>query len=81
MRRLARPRLADQGDDLARRDVEVDVVQHGLVAIRERHVLEGDRALHGRASAHRRAGSGTVGASSITPASFSSAAPAAWKTL
>ncbi len=51
-RGLARSRLTYDSDDLPGRDAQVDVVQHRLVAIGERDLLESDRAFD-LAHAHR----------------------------
>ena len=77
---LARAGRADERDGLAGRDDEVEVVQHRALAVREPHAVEADLAVRG-GERSRDAGSGTLGASSSTPDSFSSAAAAAWNRL
>ena len=55
--RLAGARLADQPDPLARRDREIDVLQHAARrAIAETHVLEADGATRHLSVRRRRAG-------------------------
>ena len=45
--RLARAAGADQGHQLARLDREIDVVEHGLLAVREFHAFEADFGARG----------------------------------
>ena len=95
-RRLARAGLADQGDRLPGRYVQVEAGQHEVVPVAEGHRLEpylpsgrsggGDGRLAGPAPRPARqrlgaAGSGTAASCSSTPEIFSRPEAADWKML
>ena len=75
-RRLAAARHAHERDAAARRDVEVDAVQHRVAAVGERDALERDVALDAARCGARPAGLAMSVSSSRTRVIFSIAAAA-----